>query len=178
MAEIILISGGCRSGKSRYAEELTQQSGSKILYIATAPVFDLEMQKRVELHQQARAGKGWDTIEEELDLNTIFKNNINYNGILVDCLTLWINNLMYHYEKQDITINEAIITDKVREFLTTLNYLNLRVVLVINEVGMGVVPENPLTRLFRDLSGRCSQLIAQAADQVYFMSCGIPLKLK
>ncbi len=178
MAEIILISGGCRSGKSKYAEKLTQQSGSKILYIATAPVFDLEMQKRIEQHQQARAGKGWDTIEEELDLNTVFINNINYNGVLVDCLTLWINNLMYHYEKQGITINEAIITDKVNEFLTTLNKLNLRVVLVINEVGMGIIPENPLARLFRDLSGRCSQLIAQAADQVYFMSCGIPLKLK
>ncbi len=178
MAEIILVTGGCRSGKSNYAEKRVCEIGGDKLYIATAPVLDSEMADRVAKHQQNRKHAGWITIEEELDLNSVFQNNPNFDSFLVDCLTLWINNLMFDCEKSQQQINEEFISKKTHEMLQILADISARVVLVINEVGMGVVPENHLARLFRDLSGRCAQIIAQNANEVILMSCGLPLKLK
>ena len=178
MAEIILITGGCRSGKSQYAERLAAESGGRKLYIATAPVLDSEMEDRVNRHKANRANAGWETIEEEINLAKVFSTSGNYNTILVDCLTLWINNLLYAAEQQDTRLNEDIIAHKIEEILKIIHPLNNRIIFVTNEVGMGVVPENRLARLFRDLSGRCSQIISQNANNVILMSCGLPLILK
>lgn len=178
MAEIFLVTGGCRSGKSSYAENLTLETGNKRLYIATAPILDEEMKERVLSHQRNRAGKGWDTVEEEIHLAEVFTKYSHYDAFLVDCLTLWINNLMYHCEKNNLQIDEDYISNQVSIILNIINKIDGRVVFVTNEVGMGVVPENKLARLFRDLSGKCSQIIANSADQVTLMTCGIPLNLK
>ena len=178
MAEIILITGGCRSGKSQYAEKLTTESEGEKLYIATAPVLDEEMKERISRHKQNRADAGWETIEEELDLAGVFSANTHYNTILVDCLTLWINNLLYAAEQNNSALTEDIISRKVIDILTVIKPLSSRIIFVTNEVGMGVVPENNLARLFRDLSGRCSQIISQNANNVILMSCGLPLILK
>ncbi len=178
MAEIILVTGGCRSGKSNYAEKLALEAGENKLYIATAPILDEEMKKRVLIHQKHRDGKGWDTIEEEINLSEIFTKYPYYDTFLVDCLTLWINNLIYYCEKNNLKIDENYISNQVSIILNIINKIDGRVIFVINEVGMGVVPENKLARLFRDLSGRCAQIIAKNANQVILMSCGLPLNLK
>jgi adenosylcobinamide kinase/adenosylcobinamide-phosphate guanylyltransferase len=95
MAKIILVTGGCRSGKSAYAQRLAEQLSTSRLYVATCPVIDDEMRQRVEAHQRARQDRGWETIEEQLDLSGVLEGNGRFNVVLVDCLTLWINNLMY-----------------------------------------------------------------------------------
>ena len=178
MGEIILVTGGCRSGKSSYAENLIIEAGGSKLYIATAPVLDNEMRMRVKRHKDNRAGKGWDTIEEEVDIAKVLSDNSNYDTVLVDCLTLWINNLIYRADLKNEAITEDIIANNVAIIMKNAKKIQKRVVFVINEVGMGVVPENTVARLFRDLSGRCSQCIAQNADRVILMSCGLPLNLK
>ncbi len=178
MAEIILVTGGCRSGKSNYAERKACEISGNKLYIATAPVLDSEMAERVAKHRENRKHAGWITIEEETDLCSVFQNNSDFDIFLVDCLTLWINNMMFHCEKTNHPINEEYISKKIHEILRVLTTISGRIIFVINEVGMGVVPENHLARLFRDLSGRCAQIIAQNATEVILMSCGLPLKLK
>lgn len=178
MSEIILVTGGCRSGKSNYAEKLALEAGSNKLYIATAPILDDEMSNRVQKHQKDREGKGWKTIEEEIDLAEVLGECKGYDSILIDCLTLWINNMIYYSEKQNTIITEDTIADKIKIIIENSRLLNTRIIFVINEVGMGIIPDNKVARLFRDLSGRCSQIIAQNADKVVLMSCGIPLTIK
>lgn len=168
---LVLVTGGARSGKSSFAEERVLRSASKPFYIATCPVLDEEMRKRIERHQQLRARKGFTTIEEELDLAGALQKAMETgaDGILVDCLTLWINNLLYH----DPGFDETKMRRTVETLLVTLKKFPGTVVLVINEVGLGLVPENALGRTFRDCSGRCSQMIAAAAQEVWFCVCGI-----
>ncbi len=178
MANIILITGGARSGKSSYAEAVAKKFSGSRLYIATAPVFDAEMAQRVERHQQQRKNDGWDTIEEELQLSTVIAAADHYDTILVDCLTLWINNLLYAAEREKYSISEDDIAEKCRELEQVCHKFNGHIIFVINEVGLGIVPDNPLARCFRDLSGRCAQNIAKFADQVVLVACGIPLVLK
>ena len=174
MANVILVTGGARGGKSAYAESLSRSFSGPRAYIATAPVFDDEMAKRVTRHQQQRKNDGWDTIEEEIDLFGAIQKADAYDTILVDCLTLWINNLLY----KDDRITEDDMTAKCAQLKKVCAGFDGNIIFVINEVGMGIVPENPLARKFRDLSGRCSQNIAKFANKVLLVSCGIPLTLK
>ena len=174
MANVILITGGARSGKSAYSEALAKSFPSPRAYIATAPVFDDEMAKRVARHKQQRKNDGWDTIEEEIELFEAIKKADAYDTILVDCLTLWINNLLY----KDQNISEDDMIAKCARLKKVCAEFDGNIIFVINEVGMGIVPDNPLSRTFRDLSGRCSQSIAKFANQVVLISCGIPLTLK
>ena len=179
MSELILIAGGARSGKSSFAENLCKELGSRKLYVATAPVLDDEMRFRVAKHQQQRKSDNWDTVEEELDLLGVIKSPGDYDVVLIDCLTLWLNNLLFAAEQAGGTdLSEEKISELCSEIIRSCQEASSHVVMVINEVGLGIVPENRLARLFRDLSGRCSQTIAAAADRVYFTSCGIPLRLK
>ncbi len=178
MANVILVTGGARSGKSGYAEKLAKSFPEPRAYIATAPVIDQEMAARVARHKEQRKFDGWDTIEEELDLAGALGNAAAYDTVLVDCLTLWINNLMYAAEQCDNTVSEDDIYHKCMQFKDACNCFNGNIIFVINEVGMGIVPDNPMSRNFRDLSGRCSQTIAAFANKVVFVSCGLPLVLK
>lgn len=173
--ELVLVTGGARSGKSSYAESLLADCASKF-YIATAPKLDEEMICRVRLHQARRAAGNWTSIEEELDLADAVRRAEmrGADGILVDCLTLWINNILY----REPDFQEKDMPDRFAPVLALAKAFPGRFVMVLNEVGMGVVPENALARTFRDVSGRCGQLAAQAADTVVLMTCGIPLALK
>jgi len=165
-----LILGGARSGKSRYAETLADQYSKDVLYLATSRALDDEMSARVEKHQLDRPSH-WKTIEEPLDLNGVLKREGNVPGrvILVDCLTLWLMNLLE--EERDIA-------DEVSGLLEQLPNLKSIVVFVSNEISMGVVPMGQLSRLFVDELGRLHQCLAQKVEAVTLMVAGIPLSVK
>ena len=178
MARIILITGGGRSGKSSYARKMAEGLTGPRAFVATCPILDEEMRERVRKHQQARTRSEWQTIEETVDLAGVLADAREYEVILVDCLTLWINNLMYEAEKAGRQINEDEIRRRACELLAACAKRSGTVIFVTNEVGMGIIPENALARRYRDLVGRCSQVIAAAAAAVILVACGIPLKLK
>jgi adenosylcobinamide kinase/adenosylcobinamide-phosphate guanylyltransferase len=178
MARIILVTGGCRSGKSAYAQQVAESLPPTRLFVATCPVTDDEMRRRIEQHQAARRGRGWNTVEEQLDLAGVFQRHAEHSVLLIDCVTLWVNNLMYHAERQRRQVSERDVTQQCGRMLDAAQSRGGTVIFVTNEVGMGVVPENAQARLYRDLVGRANQLIAAAADTVTLMSCGIPLPLK
>ena len=164
-----LILGGARSGKSIYAENLVLSAKLQPVYIATGEARDDEMQDRITHHKERR-GTNWLTIEEPLDLCEVLENNAAAtNAILIDCLTLWLSNLMMAGKNIDTEISAltALIPD-----------LAGPVVFVSNEVGMGLVPETTLGRDFRDHQGRLNQRIAQVVDTVSFIAAGYPLSLK
>lgn len=162
----LLILGGTRSGKSRYAESLAK--GRKI-YVATAEASDAEMLARIEMHRQQR-GEGWETYEVPLDLPG-FLHDIDDKEcfILIDCLTIWMSNLML--AKLDVRAEVETLCEELKQ-------VKGRVVLVSNEVGLGIVPATPLARHFRDEHGLLNQRVAEAADEVVFMVAGLPLTLK
>ncbi|NCF46729.1 MAG: bifunctional adenosylcobinamide kinase/adenosylcobinamide-phosphate guanylyltransferase [Alphaproteobacteria bacterium] len=168
MSSSLLITGGARSGKSSFAEKRTLSYGTPVIYIATAQAFDEEMENRIQLHQQRR-GDEWRTISEPLAIANILTSLDRQGACLVDCLTLWLSNLIFAEEdisKATSSLIEAIATRRDP------------VILVTNEVGGGIVPENALARRFRDEAGRLNQIVAEAVDEVYTCISGIPLKLK
>lgn len=169
---IELILGGARSGKSALAEQKAQASGLSVCYIATAALEDLaedtEMLARIA-HHQARRPEEWLLIEEPLHLATMLKTLAAPDRlILVDCLTLWLSNLLHHDE----------LLRETQSLLATLPTLPGHVILVSNEVGMGIVPLGELSRRYVDEAGRLHQRLAAIADQVTFVAAGIPLQLK
>ncbi len=170
--KIIFITGGCRSGKSRYALDYANRHFSKKLYLATAEVRDEEMARRVENHKRAR-GPEWQTVEEPIKVpETISRYRDRTEVVLLDCLTLWLSNLLLRWDDESKIMEEAArLTAAVEESRATS-------IIVSNEVGMGIVPDNPLGRRFRDLSGMANQKIAETANTVVFMVSGIPMFLK
>jgi adenosylcobinamide kinase/adenosylcobinamide-phosphate guanylyltransferase len=178
MARIILITGGSRSGKSAYAQTFAESISGIRTYIATCPCIDEEMEKRIRKHREARQAASWQTIEETKDLAGALQRARGSQVIMVDCLTLWINNLMYEAELQGKDITEEDIAVLCREVLGVCDDLPCTVIFVTNEVGMGIIPENPASRLYRDLAGQCNQVIAGRADAVTFMISGLPLNIK
>jgi len=179
MSKLILITGGARSGKSSYALELAEALSEKRLFVATCPTIDPEMSERVRRHQEEREGRGWQTIETELDLKGLLSNmGTKYDVILIDCITLWVNNLLFDAEKKDVLVSDQIVGDFCREWIETVRNQQSVVICVTNEVGLGIVPENPLARKYRDLVGTANQILGKAADDVTLVSCGIPLYIK
>lgn len=170
--EIILVIGGCRSGKSRYALELAKHiSGDRRIFIATCVSGDKEMEMRVERHKKER-GKGWSTVEIPLRLpEAIIEYSPNSDLILVDCLTLWISNLILN--NNDVDMSKAALG-----LARSLKDAQCPVIMVSNEVGTGIVPENRLARLFRDAAGILNQKIATCSDRVIWMVAGIPVPIK
>ena len=178
MASIVLVTGGCRSGKSAYAERLAESLPPSRLYVATAPISDAEMERRIQQHRRARQGRGWETVEEQLDLAGVVARNGQHNVLLVDCVTLWVNNLMYYADRDGREVTEADVADACGRVLQAAGTCRGTVIFVSNEVGLGVVPENAAARRYRDLVGRANQLLAARADTVTLICCGIPLHLK
>jgi adenosylcobinamide kinase/adenosylcobinamide-phosphate guanylyltransferase len=174
----MLVVGGCRSGKSAYAQQAAERLPSPRLYVATCPIIDDEMARRIAAHQAARAGRGWETVEETTDLAGVFRRHGGYGVMLVDCITLWINNLMYAAEQDSREVTEQDIAEECRVALTAARECGATVLFVTNEVGMGIVPDNAAARRYRDLVGRANQCLAAAADSVTLLSCGLPLQLK
>lgn len=175
-SKLILVTGGARSGKSSFAERLILENCRHPAYVATCPVLDAETAERIRLHRARRETGNWITVEEETDLAAAFDRAeaARADGVLVDCLTLWINNLLYRNPE----FSEQGMCETMAELLPRLRRFPGPVVLVLNEVGLGLVPETPLGRRFRDLSGRCGQLVAAEADELYFVVCGIPQRIK
>ena len=167
-----LILGGARSGKSRYAEELAKATKKKRIYIATATVFDDEMQQRVEQHKKDRQNQHWETIEEPLALAAAIKQNDQYEHvILVDCLTLWLNNLLAEKDQSRLQTEVAALLDCLKD-------IKGNIIFVSNEVGQGIIPLGELTRKFVDETGRLHQQLAQQVDHVVLMVAGLPLMVK
>lgn len=178
MAEVILITGGSRSGKSAYAQKIAETLTGPRLFVATCPLIDDEMRERIRKHQKKRQASDWQTIEETVDLAGAVSGGRDYQVMLVDCLTLWVNNLMHEAQREGRDITEEDISHLCRELLAVCAELNSTVIFVTNEVGMGIVPDNPTSRKYRDLAGRCNQIIASGADTVTIVTCGLPLHLK
>jgi adenosylcobinamide kinase / adenosylcobinamide-phosphate guanylyltransferase len=163
---IILIGGGARSGKSRYALEKARALPGTRAFLATAQPFDAEMSARIHLHQSER-GLEFVTIEEPLNLAAAIARP--YDVILVDCLTLWLSNLMF--ANKNIDAETAALLSAAQASRSTL-------IFVTNEVGAGIVPDNPLAREFRDRAGTINQRLASLAHEVYYMVFGQPLRVK
>ena len=177
MSRTIFITGGARSGKSSFAEQTADAYCAPLCYLATAQSLDDEMGQRILQHQQRR-GDAWHTIEEPLQLaQALTENDGAFNVILIDCLTLWLSNLLMLHEYLGEKAGGRILED-VLHLAETLRGMTTPVIIVSNEVGMGIVPENRLARIFRDLAGQANQIIAAAADEAWLVACGIPLKLK
>ncbi|MFP7672727.1 bifunctional adenosylcobinamide kinase/adenosylcobinamide-phosphate guanylyltransferase [Marivita sp. S0852] len=168
MSRIVLVTGGARSGKSRIAETRCLLNADTAIYIATGQAGDDEMQARIQEHQ-ARRGPEWRTIAEPIRLVAALTDSNGTGPRLVDCLTLWLSNLM---------LSDRDWQAAVSELVTCLAQQTSPVVLVTNEVGMGIVPENALARAFRDAAGKMNQQVASVADEVIFAVSGLPLRVK
>jgi adenosylcobinamide kinase/adenosylcobinamide-phosphate guanylyltransferase len=178
MSKLILVTGGSRGGKSAYAQSVAEALPGPRAFVATCPVIDPEMQERVRRHQLARSSRDWRTIEEPLDLAAAFQDAKEQPVVLIDCLTLWVNNVMYEAEQQKKAVSEAEIARRCKPVIAAAREHGGTVLFVTNEVGMGLVPENRVGRRFRDLAGRGNQIIAAACDEVFLVICGQPLKIK
>ena len=171
---IELIIGGARSGKSALAEERARESGWPVIYIATAEAGDAEMAARIAHHQQRRPAE-WSLVEEPLCLaSTLQRVAMEQQVILVDCLTLWLTNLLC----QDEAAASDLLNRETAALLQTLPNLPGRIVLVSNEVGNGIVPLGAINRVFVDEQGRLNQRLARIADRVTLVAAGLPLELK
>ena len=169
LPRLTLVLGGARSGKSRYAEGLITAAEPPWIYIATAQAFDAEMTARIAEHK-ARRAEGWTTIEAPIDLAAVIAANGGAKTpLLIDCLTLWLSNVM---------LADRDVAAACRELVDAIAQAKGPVVAVTNEVGLGIVPDNALARAFRDAQGRFNQDIAASADRVILMAAGLPLTLK
>lgn len=168
LPRVTLVLGGARSGKSAYAERLVLGVSGTGVYLATAQARDSEMTRRIAQHRERRGAK-WRTIEAPIDVVGVLSSAPEGAPILVDCLTLWLSNLM----------EAEIDPDRESERLVEcLGVIGGPVVLVSNEVGLGIVPDNELARRFRDHAGRLNQTVAACADQVFFIAAGLPMRMK
>ncbi len=200
MSQFTLITGGARSGKSRFAELLAARATGPVIYIATAQIWDEEMALRVKKHQQQRPST-WRLIEEPRNIGeTLIRLKDEDGIILLDCVTLWLTNLLLAGQSQPATPSrptgeefslnsqddqdlynnelEPQILDTVRNVAQLAQEIKPQVIFVTNEVGQGIVPENPLARAYRDLAGRSNQILAHGADRVYLVVAGFPMEIK
>lgn len=168
MGKSILITGGARSGKSRIAEDWVTKQGARPIYIATAQALDPEMETRIQAHQ-LRRGTDWSVVEEPLDLIGALDRSDNQGPRLVDCLTLWLSNMMHAEQNWEAATTMLAMA---------IRHQNTPVTFVTNEVGAGIVPDNALARAFRDAAGAMNQVIAEAVDEVYLAVSGYPLQVK
>ena len=169
--KLIFIIGGARSGKSSWALHYAESNYEKLLFLATAEMIDEEMANRVRLHKESR-GDRWRLFEEPLEIAKVIKNGfIETDVILIDCMTLWLNNVLF---KKGEDTAELYIKD----FIEALKSRSNAIIIVANEVGTGVVPEHKSGRVFRDLAGILNQRIAAVADRVVYIIAGIPLNVK
>lgn len=179
----ILITGGARSGKSHFAQELALKSGKPVLFVATAVAGDEEMRQRIEEHRRTRPAS-WSTLE----VTTCVGNQISQKigkaqVVIVDCITLLVSNILGQYTGQSgeqigAPLIEEKVTSEISELTECLNRIDATFIMVTNEVGTGLVPANEMGRLYRDLLGKANQLLARQADEVYLMVAGLPVKIK
>ena len=172
-----LITGGVRSGKSNFAQELALKSGNPVLFVATAEAGDEEMQQRIEAHRKARPAD-WNTLEVTTHIGSRILQEIGEaRTVIVDCVTLLVNNIFLQYSGQDgedidAAMAEKGVMDEIDELVDCINRANASFIIVTNEVGLGLVPANKIGRLYRDMLGRANQMLARHVDEVYLMVAG------
>ena len=170
-SKLIFVLGGAASGKSQAALDLAGQRGSRA-FVATGQALDREMKARIERHQATRSSD-WETVETPTDIGMwIDRQGRNYQSIIIDCLTLWLSNL------KGQRVRDSTIADATEDLLLAIRRTSARVVIVSNELGLGLVPATKAVRAFRDLAGRINQQVAAEADEVYLVVSGLPLRLK
>jgi adenosylcobinamide kinase/adenosylcobinamide-phosphate guanylyltransferase len=185
MGKITLVTGGARSGKSTYAEKLVATYGSKICYIATSIPFDDGMKDRIKKHQEQRPS-AWDTLEAYEDIDQHIKRRAgSYDAYILDCITLLVTNLMFRDMPDYDTLNydgiediEKMIASQIGLMIESMRQADDNVVLVTNEVGLGIVPENKLARVYRDIAGRVNQQLGHLCDDVFLVVCGQAMHIK
>ena len=172
--QLVLILGGVRSGKSRYAQQLAGDIGNRVLFLATAEAGDDEMKRRIAKHKSSRP-ESWRTIEEQLDIaSALRRNSAHSDAVIIDCITIWLSNLLMHNEK----LSEQEMTMGIDRLIDAYEQGEATYIIVSGEVGMGIVPEHPLGRVFRDYLGLANQRLAANADRVVLMVAGIPVDVK
>jgi len=172
----ILILGGARSGKSRFAQGLAGSLGGKVLFLATAEAGDEDMRRRIAAHRQSRPG-GWQIVEAPLGLSEAIKEHAGEAEIvIVDCITLLVSNIVLQPRRKASA--EETVLKEIKALVKRMKELPPTFILVSNEVGMGIVPDNELGREYRDCLGRANQILARHADEVYLLTAGIPVRLK
>jgi adenosylcobinamide kinase/adenosylcobinamide-phosphate guanylyltransferase len=174
-----LIIGGARSGKSTYAQALAKKAGGSVLFVATAEAGDEDMKKRIEMHRKSRP-PDWVTIETTTQIGRRINENIGRaQTVIIDCITLLINNIFKHYDdKTDADLAEKEVMAEIKEITDCIDCSDARFIIVTNEVGLGIVPADRVSRLYRDLLGRANQVLAAHADEVYLLVAGIPVTVK
>ncbi|MFA5374446.1 MAG: bifunctional adenosylcobinamide kinase/adenosylcobinamide-phosphate guanylyltransferase [Dehalococcoidia bacterium] len=172
--QLVLILGGVRSGKSRYAQQLAGDTGSRVLFLATAEAGDDEMKRRIARHKSSRP-ESWRTIEEQLDIAGVLRKNAAHaDAVIIDCVTVWLSNLLMRNEK----LSEKDMMADIDRLIDSYAQGGATYIIVSGEVGMGIVPEHPLGRIFRDYLGLANQRLAAKADRVVLMVAGIPVDAK
>ncbi len=177
MATMRLIIGGARSGKSAYAQKFAESIAGPRVYLATCVPTDNEMTRRVRLHQDARKKSLWTTVEEPLELAHVVRTT-EVRVLLIDCISMWVSNLTFAAKDDMQSVDEKSVTKQVAELITAARSREGDVIFVTGEVGMGIVPQHPLSRLYRDLLGTCNQTLAAHANVVTHVTCGLPMILK
>ena len=181
--ENTLIIGGARSGKSNYAQELALKCPQPVLFVATAEANDEEMRQRIEEHKKVRPST-WRTLEVTTHIgNRICQEIGEMQTVIVDCVTLLVNNIFSRYFNSSMELGDATIVEKeviaeISELVDCISQVDARFIIVTNEVGLGIVPAISMSRLYRDLLGRANQILAQHTDEVYLMVAGLPVKIK
>jgi adenosylcobinamide kinase / adenosylcobinamide-phosphate guanylyltransferase len=185
MSNIVMVTGGARSGKSSYAENLCKSQNNNVAYIATSIPFDEGMKDRIKKHQEMRP-KNWTTYESYEDIHKLIKEiEENHHTVILDCVTLLINNLMFKFDidyeicsRDEIDEIEKYIQSQIKLLIEEIKKTDLFVVMVTNEIGMSIVPGNRLSRIYTDIAGRINQYIAKESNEVYLVISGIPMKIK
>jgi adenosylcobinamide kinase/adenosylcobinamide-phosphate guanylyltransferase len=174
--QIILLLGGARSGKSHYAQQLAIELGGKVLFVATGEALDEEMQARIAEHRKARP-KNWRTLEIPTGVGGGIEKQIgDAEVVVIDCITMLISNLLR--DEPDYPEAEKRVISEINQLISVMDSLNVSFVIVSNEVGMGLVPETMLGRIYRDLLGKANQLLASHASEVYLMVACLPVQIK
>lgn len=173
--KIVLITGGARSGKSTFAQDMAAGAGCGVLFVATAEAKDKDMRDRIEMHRKSRPGD-WRTLEAPLGIGEKILNHIGDEKVVViDCITMLVSNAMLQAEEKS---GEEAALREIEAFTNSMDALAASFIIVTNEVGMGLVPDNELGRRYRDCLGRVNQILARHADEVYLMVAGIATRLK
>ncbi len=184
--KLILVTGGARSGKSRFGEQLLAEEGKTVLYVATARTMDVEMENRVKKHQQQRPAS-WITLEAYRNFGShlpAYQGSVE--GVFLDCITLMVTQILLeecdeHWDSmlpERVDALEKIVQKEVDELLEVLRKFSVPSVIITNEVGLGIVPGDKMSRDFRDIAGRVNQRIAASAEEVYLVVAGIPVPIK
>ncbi len=185
MSKLILVTGGARSGKSTFAEGKAKEYGQDVLYVATSKAIDEEMKQRIAKHRAQRPSE-WETLEEYKNLDAALVDIMhNKSAVLLDCVTIMITNLMLDecfdwdsLTRDEVEEIEQSVGHQIERLISLSKMSEIPFILVTNEIGLGVVPPSAIGRDFRDIAGRMNQILARAADEVYFCVSGIPMKIK